>query len=38
MRACSICGEMQAPEFFAGDACQDCADRYDVYGVYFCLG
>ena len=38
MKVCSICGEMAQPTQFAGDICQECADRYDLCGVYFCLG
>ncbi len=38
MKPCPICGEMVPPDAYAGDVCQACADRYDAYGVYFCLG
>jgi hypothetical protein len=38
MRRCSMCGYAVPEALFAGDVCQDCADHYDVCGVYFCLG
>jgi len=38
MKPCPICSETKPCGLFAGDVCQDCADRYDAYGVYFCLG
>jgi hypothetical protein len=37
MKACPVCGDAVPQALFAGDVCQQCADRYDLYGVYFCL-
>jgi len=37
MKSCPICGASVPRSLFAGDVCHDCADRYDAYGVYFCL-
>ena len=38
MKACPMCGEMIPRSLFVGDVCEGCAERYDAYGVYFCLG
>ena len=37
-RRCGICGEFLPAENLVGDICFDCSDRYDEYGVLFCLG
>lgn len=38
MKAWPMCREVLPRPMFAGDVCDACAERYDVYGVYFCLG
>ncbi len=37
MRQCAFCGERLPEDCLAGDVCKACADRYDEYGVYFCI-
>ena len=37
MKKCGVCGDVLPDENLDGDICFDCSDRYDEYGVLFCL-
>ena len=35
-KTCVVCGSDTPSDQLAGDVCFGCADKYDIYGVYFC--